>query len=75
YFTTSLFDLDKPLVKDLHGIDSFIVAMVLEGSGTLECLNCSIDLRQGTTVLIPASAPNLRFAPHSSLKLITSYIR
>jgi len=73
YFTTSLFDLDKPLGKDLHDIDSFIVAMVLEGSGSLECMGTSTPLRQGTTVLIPASAESLRFKTETGIELITSY--
>jgi len=35
YFTTSLYDLTKPLGKDLHNIDSFMVVMCVEGSGTV----------------------------------------
>lgn len=73
YFTTSLFDLDKPLDKDLRDIDSFVVAMVLEGAGTLECMGQDLDLRQGTTVLIPASAESLRFKTKTGIKIITSY--
>ena len=74
YFTTSLFHLDKPLEKDLRGIDSFMVVMVLEGSGTLECMGTSTRLRQGTTVLVPACADSLRFVPSPTLKIITSRI-
>lgn len=73
YFTTSLFDLTKPLKKSLKGIDSFLVVMVLEGSGSLECLDTAVELRQGTTVLIPASAESLRFKTETGIKLITSY--
>ena len=35
YFTTSLYDLHKPVTKDLHNIDSFMVVMCVGGSGTL----------------------------------------
>lgn len=73
FFTTSLFDLDKPLDKDLRDIDSFVVAMVLEGAGTLECMGQDLDLRQGTTVLIPASAESLRFKTKTGIKIITSF--
>jgi mannose-6-phosphate isomerase len=73
YFTTSLFDLTKPLKKSLKDIDSFLVVMVLEGNGALECMGSTIDLRQGTTVLIPASAESLRFKTETGIKLITSY--
>ena len=35
YFTTSIYDLDKTVRKDLSDIDSFMVVMCLSGSGTL----------------------------------------
>ena len=79
YFTTSLFDLTGPLDKDLREIDSFMVIMVLEGSGTLECSvpgqpsPFTIRLRQGMSVLIPACAEGLRFLPSPSLKVLSSY--
>ena len=72
YFTTSLYELDKPVSKNLRHVDSFVVAMVLEGSGVLECMGTSTPLRQGTTVLIPASAPSMKFVPQGSLKVLTS---
>ena len=72
YFTTSLYELDKPVSKNLRHVDSFVVAMVLEGEGALECMGTSTPLRQGTTVLIPASAPSMKFVPQGSLKVLTS---
>ena len=90
YFTTSLYDLEHPFTKDLSGTDSFLVVMCLEGSGTLTDAepvfdidgrrgptkgHC-IDLRQGETVLIPASSAGVTFTPAApGLKLLTSYIR
>lgn len=35
YFTTSVYDLTQPIDKDLHNIDSFVVVMCVEGSGTV----------------------------------------
>lgn len=35
YFTTSLYDLTEPVSKDLHNIDSFVVVMCVEGSGSV----------------------------------------
>ena len=35
YFTTSLYDLTGEYRKDLHNIDSFMVVICVEGSGTL----------------------------------------
>ena len=80
FFTTCLYDLSKPFEKDLSGVDSFVVIMCLEGSGLLECTvpglddPCQVSIKQGTTVLIPASASSLRFIPSSALKLITSAV-
>ena len=90
YFTTSLFDLDKAVRKDLRDIDSFVVAMCLSGGGTLLDAEPVFDpegrrgptkghlipLKQGETVLIPASSQNITFTPSKEgMKVITSYIR
>ena len=74
FFTTSLYDLTRPLKKSLKGIDSFMVVMVLEGNGTLECMGHTQELRQGTTILIPANATSILFTPCNTLKLLTSHI-
>lgn len=38
HFTTSLYDLTQPVEKDLHNIDSFMVVMCVEGSGSVTCV-------------------------------------
>ena len=38
YFTTSLYDLTEPYVKDLHNIDSFLTVICIGGSGMLRCV-------------------------------------
>ncbi len=75
YFTTSLFDLTLPYAKDLSEIDSFMVVMCVSGSGSLEVDGESLDIRQGQTVLIPASADDVCFIPDDAMKLVTSYIK
>ena len=75
YFTTSIYDLTLPFAKDLSGIDSFMVVMCLEGEGTLEVDGEEVPVRQGETVLIPATADDLCFVPGGSMKVLTSYIR
>jgi hypothetical protein len=35
----------------------------------------SLDIRQGQTVLIPASADDVCFIPDDAMKLVTSYIK
>ena len=90
YFTTSLFDLDKNVTKDLSGIDSFLVVMCISGSGTLTDAEPVFDeegrrgptkghrttLRQGETVLIPATSVGVTFSPaENGMKLLAVYIR
>lgn len=71
YFKTSLFDMDDRCSKDLSGLDSFVVVMCIGGDGELvdaeaDGLNYAIDLRQGETVLVPATSKGIRFNPGKS---------
>lgn len=75
YFTTSILDLTLPFAKDLSGIDSFMVVMCLAGSGSMEVDGESIDLSQGETVLIPATADDVCFIPEDGMKVLTSYVK
>lgn len=75
YFTTSVYDLTLPYARDLSEIDSFVVVMCLEGEGSLQVDGETVAVRQGETVLIPASADDLCMIPESSMKVLTSYIK
>jgi len=86
YFTTTLYRLGKPFVQDLRNLDSFLVVMCLTGSGTLTVSIPAFpngptkghltDIRQGETVLVPASATGITFTPsEGELKLLTSCVR
>ena len=90
YFTTSIYDLDKAVTKNLEDTDSFLVVMCLSGHGTLTdaepvydaegrrgpTKGHLIDLRQGETVLIPASSASVTFTPaEGGMKVLTSYIK
>ena len=86
YFTTSVLDMDGSFVKDLSGLDSFLVVMCVEGEGALCDSEPLYDdegrrgptkghrttLRQGETVLIPASSSAVRF--DGRMKLILSHL-
>ena len=76
YFTTSLYELDKEVTKDMSGLDSFVIAICVEGSGSLtDSEGNSVSLHQGETVLIPACSRSFTLRPEGSMKVITSYIR
>ena len=75
YFTTSLYDLTRPETLDLSALDSFVVAICIEGRGTLtDDSGATVPVHQGETVLIPASARSLAFTPDSGMKILTSWI-
>ena len=75
YFATTLYDLTRPCEIDLAATDSFLVVMCIEGSGTLtDDQGSAMPLRQGETVLVPASAKSLAVSPQSGIKLLTSRI-
>ena len=73
YFTTSLLDLTLPYAKDLSELDSFVVLMCLEGSGTLEVDGEEVSIGQGETVLIPASADDLCLVPDACMKVLLAH--
>ena len=75
YFTTSLFDLTHPQTLNLANLDSFVVAICIEGQGTIADNNgTTVNVHQGETVLIPASVQSLSFTPNGNMKLLTSWI-
>ena len=76
YFTTSLYELDKEVTKDMSGLDSFVIAICVEGSGSLtDSEGNVVSLSQGETVLIPACSRSFTLRPEGNMKVITSYIR
>lgn len=76
YFTTSLLDLSTEKEMDLSALDSFVVAICMEGRGTIaDDRGDVLPIHQGETVLIPASAASLRLTPDGGMKLLTSCIR
>lgn len=75
YFVTSLFDIDRPVEKDLSQTDSFLVVMCISGSGVLtDDEGCHMPLRQGQTILVPASTDRIGFVPEGGMKLLVSHM-
>ena len=78
YFTTTQLDIDKPLTKDLSGLDSFLVVICIEGSGELvdneDGNEIRIPVRKGETVLVPASSKGVTFVPDGKAVFLTSCV-
>lgn len=76
YFTTSLFDLDRPFKKDLRGLDSFYIVICTAGKGSLtDSEGNTVPVRRGETVLIPACTESIEFIPdESGMTVLTSFV-
>ena len=60
---------------DVKSKDSFMIAIYFEGAGKLTDSNGSeLDLKQGETVLLPASVESFALSPTTGVKLMTCYI-
>lgn len=75
YFTTSLLEIDRPFFKDLSALDSFLIVICTAGKGELtDNEGHRESLRQGETVLIPASTASLTVTPDGPMTLLTSFV-
>ncbi|GAB6975645.1 type I phosphomannose isomerase catalytic subunit [Prevotella falsenii] len=72
YFTTSVYDLDEPMLLDYSELDSFVVLMALSGKCTLSTGNEETELRAGETVLLPATTQTLRVS--GTVKFLETFV-
>lgn len=57
HFTTSVYDLNEPMLLDYSELDSFVILIAMEGSGTLQVDGGEVtSFAAGESVLIPATA-------------------
>lgn len=76
YFTTRLCDATFSTLCDYSALDSFVVLLFVAGSGELvDDEGNRLGVRQGETVLIPASTRQVTLLPgHGGLRFLSSYI-
>ena len=75
YFTTSLNKLTKETVMELAELDSFVVLICTKGNGTITDNNGNtITVRQGESILVPATTTELKITPESELEILKSWI-
>ncbi len=75
FFTTAVLNIDKETNLDYSDIDSFVIIIATDGAATLECNGESLNITQGTTVLLPASANNLKISPKGKFSALETYIK
>ncbi len=60
YFTTAVYDLDEPMTLDYSDLDSFVILIAVRGRGKLICNEEETTFQTGDTVLIPATAKEVK---------------
>ena len=75
YFTTSLLKLTKQYEMPLENLDSFVILICTSGCGVVtDSEGNRTEIRQGESVLVPASVKNLKFEVNEELEILTSWI-
>ncbi|MBT3209370.1 MAG: class I mannose-6-phosphate isomerase [Bacteroidetes bacterium] len=74
YFTCNILKLNKSVEKDITSIDSFVIYMCVEGSGTISCNNQEVNISMGETVLLPASLKNYSISTKTEVRLLEIYL-
>lgn len=72
HFTTSVYDLDEPMLLDYSGLDSFVVLIALSGECTLSTGDAETQLRAGETVLLPATTQTLNVS--GTVKFLETFV-
>lgn len=73
YFTTSVYDVNEPMVLDYSELDSFVILIAMEGKGTV-CADGGevVSVEAGETVLIPATVGEVTV--DGTLKFLETYV-
>lgn len=72
HFTTSVYDLDDPMLLDYSELDSFVVLIALSGECTLSTGDAETQLRAGETVLLPATTQTLNVS--GTVKFLETFV-
>jgi mannose-6-phosphate isomerase len=75
YFTTNKLNLNSPINKNIHSLDSFIIYMCLDGTCDISYYEKeSVILNTGESILIPASLSEYTLNPSERVELLEVYI-
>ena len=61
------------MIRDYREADTFRILVMIEGKAEIESQGEMVSLKQGETVLIPASADNIRIHPEGSIRMLETY--
>ena len=74
YFVCNRLLINSRTIKEYSKVDSFVILMVLEGSGVIEAGNGAYEYVKGDTYLIPAERNELIISPEKSSKILEVYL-
>ena len=72
YFTTAVYDLTEPMTLDYSDLDSFVILIAVKGSGTLTSNGETISFQTGDTVLLPATASEVKVG--GTVKFLETFV-
>jgi mannose-6-phosphate isomerase len=72
YFNTAVYDLTEPMEIDYSELDSFVILIGLKGEGTLTIDGEETILHAGESILIPATAKEVR--TEGTIKFLETYV-
>lgn len=73
FFTTSVYDLDRPTTLDYTGLDSFVILIGLKGEAMLtDNEGNTVTLRGGETLLVPATTGAISVS--GTIKMLETYV-
>ena len=72
YFNTAVYDLTEPMTIDYSELDSFVILIGLKGEGLLSVDGEEVPFRAGETLLIPATAREVR--AEGTIKFRETYV-
>lgn len=75
FFTTNLWQIDHEVMRDYSEWDTFIAIICTKGSATITTDNETKHVKEGTSVLIPASCKKLTIFPDKVFEALETYIK
>lgn len=75
FFTTNLWKINHEVMRDYAEWDTFVVIICTKGEARLVTSTDSIEIREGRSVLIPASCKNLTIEPKGIFEALETYIK
>lgn len=75
FFTTNVWQIDHEVMRDYSEWDTFVAIICTKGKATLTTDLETREVKEGTSVLIPASCKKLTITPHGVFEALETYIK